>query len=38
MGEMRKAFKVLVGKPGGKCLFGRPRHRWEDMLTWIIIK
>jgi hypothetical protein len=22
--------KVLVGKPEGKSLFGRPRRRWED--------
>jgi hypothetical protein len=21
----------LVGKPGGKRLLGRPRHRWEDI-------
>jgi hypothetical protein len=26
MGEDRKLFKVLVGKPEGK----RPRRRWED--------
>jgi hypothetical protein len=26
MGEERKVYKVLVGKPEGK----RPRHRWED--------
>jgi hypothetical protein len=29
MGEERKAYKVLVGKPEGKIL-GRPRRRWED--------
>jgi hypothetical protein len=23
-------YKVLVGKPEGKRLLGRPRHRWED--------
>jgi hypothetical protein len=23
-------YKVLVGKPKGKRLHGRPRHRWED--------
>jgi len=22
--------RVLVGKPEGKRLLGRPRHRWED--------
>jgi hypothetical protein len=23
-------YRVLVGKPEGKRLLGRPRHRWED--------
>jgi hypothetical protein len=30
MGEKRKVYKVLVGKPEGKRLLGRPRRRWED--------
>ena len=30
MGERRVANLVLVGKPEGKRLVGRPRHRWED--------
>jgi hypothetical protein len=30
MGEERKVYKVLVGKPEGKRPFGRPKHRWED--------
>jgi hypothetical protein len=30
MGEERKVYKVLVGKPEGKRLLGRPRRRWED--------
>jgi hypothetical protein len=30
MGEERKMFKVLVGKPEGKRPLGRPRRRWED--------
>jgi hypothetical protein len=30
MGEERKLYKVLVGKPEGKSPFGRPRCRWED--------
>jgi hypothetical protein len=30
MGEERKVFKVLVGKPEGKRPLGRPRRRWED--------
>jgi hypothetical protein len=30
MGEERKVYKVLVGKPEGKRPLGRPRSRWED--------
>jgi hypothetical protein len=30
MGEVRNAYKILVGKPKGKRLFGTPRHRWGD--------
>jgi len=30
MGEMRGAYRVLVGKPKGKRPLGRPRRRWED--------
>jgi len=29
MGEIRNAYKILVGNPGGKRPFGRPRYRWE---------
>jgi hypothetical protein len=30
MGEERKVYKVLVGKPEGKRTLGRPRCRRED--------
>ena len=30
MGEERGAYRVLVGKPGGKRSLGRPRRRWVD--------
>jgi hypothetical protein len=30
MGEERKVYKVLLGKPEGKGPLGRPRHRWGD--------
>jgi hypothetical protein len=30
MGEERKVYKVLVGKPEGKRPQGRPRRRWGD--------
>jgi hypothetical protein len=29
-GERRVKYRVLVGKPEGKRLLGRPRRRWED--------
>jgi hypothetical protein len=30
VGEDREVHRVLVGKPEGKRLLGRPRRRWED--------
>jgi hypothetical protein len=30
MGEGRNVYRVLVGKPEGKRLLGRPNRRWED--------
>jgi hypothetical protein len=30
MGEERKVYKVLVGKPEGRRPLGRPRRKWED--------
>jgi len=30
MGERRGVFGALVGKPEGKRLLGRPRHRCKD--------
>jgi hypothetical protein len=30
MGEVRGAYNILVGKPEGRRLLGRPRNRWED--------
>jgi hypothetical protein len=30
MGEERKVYNALVGKPEGKRPLGRPRHRWKD--------
>jgi hypothetical protein len=31
-GEMRNAFKIMVGKPEGKRPLGKPKHRWEDVI------
>jgi hypothetical protein len=30
-GEMRNAYKILVGKPEGNRPLGRPRHSWENV-------
>jgi hypothetical protein len=44
MGEERKVYKVLVGKPEGKRPLGRPRRRWDvdvdssNWMIWTIIK
>jgi hypothetical protein len=32
VGEWRNVYRFLVGRPEGKRLLGRPRHRWEDGL------
>jgi hypothetical protein len=31
MGEDRKVYKVLLGKPKGKRPLGKPRHRWDGI-------
>jgi hypothetical protein len=36
MEEGRRAFKILIGKPTGKRLLGRPRHRWEGNIRMVI--
>jgi hypothetical protein len=30
MGEMRNAYRILVGKPERKRPLERPRHRWVE--------
>jgi hypothetical protein len=30
MGKVRGAYNILVGRPEGRRLLARPRHRWED--------
>jgi hypothetical protein len=30
MGEVRDAYNILVGRPGGRRPVGRPKCRWED--------
>jgi len=31
IGDIKGAYRVLVGKREGKRLLGRPRHRWDDI-------
>ena len=38
MGERSAVYRALVGKPGGKRPFGRPRHGWEDNIKMDISK
>jgi hypothetical protein len=37
MEEMRNIYKVLVGKPEGKALFRRPRHRYEGNIMGMCV-
>jgi hypothetical protein len=37
-GEMRNAYKILVGKSQGKISLGRLVRRWEDNLKLILRK
>jgi hypothetical protein len=32
MGDVRNEYKILVGKPKRKGLFGGPGRRWEDTI------
>jgi hypothetical protein len=36
MGEKNSPYRILAGKPEGKRLLGRPRHRWEDIIKIVI--
>jgi hypothetical protein len=36
MGEKRKAYKLLVGKPEGKRSLGRPTRRWMDNIKMLL--
>jgi hypothetical protein len=35
MGEIRNAYKILVGEPEEKRLLGRRRRRWEDIKIYL---
>ena len=32
VGEKRGAYRILVGKPGGRRPLGRPRCKWKDSI------
>jgi hypothetical protein len=36
MGEERKVYKVLMGKPKGRRPLGRPRRKWEDGIRMVL--
>jgi len=38
MWERRGVYRGLVGKPEGRRTLGRPRRRWEIVLSWIFRK
>jgi hypothetical protein len=38
MGEERKVYKLLVGKPGRKRPLGRPRRRWIDNIKMALLE
>jgi hypothetical protein len=38
MGDKRKAYRILVGKPEGRRPFRRPRCRWVDSIKMDLIE
>jgi hypothetical protein len=38
MGEKRNVYRLLVGKPEGKRLLGRPRRRWIDNIKMDLLE
>jgi hypothetical protein len=38
IGEMRNAYKILVGKSVRKKPLGRPRRRWEDYIKMDLVE
>jgi hypothetical protein len=35
-GNQRNEYRILVGKPEGKRLLGRPRRRWVDNIKMVL--
>jgi len=38
MGEIRRAYNILIGKPEGKRPLGRHTYRWEDNIRMFLGK
>jgi hypothetical protein len=38
MGEMKSAYKILVGRPKGRRPIMKPTHRWEDNIRMVLRK
>jgi hypothetical protein len=38
MGEMKNGYIIFLGKPGGKRILGRPRHRWKVNIRVILME
>jgi hypothetical protein len=38
MGEKRKVYRLLVGKPEGKRQLGRPRRRWISNIKMYLLE
>ena len=38
MGDRSSAYGISLGRPDGRRSLGRPRHRWEDNIKWILKK
>jgi hypothetical protein len=38
MEEKRNGYRLLVGKPEGKRLLGRPRRRWMDNIKMDLLE
>jgi hypothetical protein len=38
MGEKRNAYRLLVGRPGGRRPLGRPRRRWFDYIRMDLVE
>jgi hypothetical protein len=36
MGEKRSAYRILVGRPEGRRLLGRPRRKWKDNIKMVL--